>query len=150
MSRDLRSLLAATTPSVRDGRFIIAAVPLALASDVRRLLAEVHAPFSVTQNGDELSLIVREEEWDRIGGRLRGSVVERGLRLITLDVALDWAVTGYLAAFTETLAREKIPVAVLSTFHRDQLLVREPDLDRALAALHLLIGEAHRPRSPAE
>ncbi len=145
MSRTLRDLLAATTPRVAEGRFVVASVPASLAADARRLLADVHAPFSLTEHGAEVSLMVREEEWDRLAPRLRGSAVERGFRLVTLDLELEWTVVGYLAAVTETLAREQIPVGVLSTFHRDHLLVREGDLERAMGAIRRLIGEAQLP-----
>ncbi len=49
----------------------------------------------------------------------------------SVDGRLDFALTGVLAGLTEPLAREEIPVFVLSTFDTDWLLVPAERADEA-------------------
>ncbi len=48
---------------------------------------------------------------------------------------LDFALTGVLHALTDPLARAQVSIFALSTFDTDLVLVRQPDLERASAAL---------------
>ena len=140
--RAIAPLLAATVLRVDPRAFTIAGVPHVYESSVRVALADVHAPFFVQVTSTELSLILADDEWARVRTRFRGAKEERGYRLITLDVKLDWDVTGYLAAVTKTLAEHQVPVGVLSSFHHDHLLVRNDLLERAMDALRELVDEA--------
>jgi hypothetical protein len=135
-------LLAKTVVRVDPRAFTIASVPPAYEPSVRLALADVHAPFFVQVMAKEVSLILAEDEWERVRPRFKGTKEERGHRLITLDVHLDWDVTGYLAAITKSLADEEIPVGVLSSFHHDHLLVRAELMEKAVAALRRLIDAA--------
>lgn len=135
-------LLAATVLRVDPRAFTIASVPTVYESSVRVAVADVHAPFFVQVMAKELSLILADDEWTRVRTRFTGAKEEPGYRLITLEVKLDWDVTGYLAAVAKALADDQIPVGVLSSFHHDHLLVRVDLMHRALAALQGLIDAA--------
>ena len=67
--------------------------------------------------------------------------VQRGWSLITLDAVMAWDVTGVLAAVTAPLAAAGIPIAAVTAFSRDHLLVPWDRLDDALAALAGLCGQ---------
>ena len=82
------------------------------------------------------------DEWTRARSAFRDTEAEAGYRLITLEVRLDWQVTGYLAAVTRALADAGVPVGVLSSFQYDHLLVRDDLLGKAEAALQHLIDAA--------
>ncbi len=135
-------LLAQTALRVDPRAFTIASVPPAYEPSVRLALADVHAPFFVQVMATEVSLILADDEWARARPRFKGAKEERGYRLITLEVKLDWDVTGYLAAVTKALADAQVPVGVLSSFHQDHLLVRAVLLEKAITALQRLIDAA--------
>ena len=133
------NLLAQTRLRVDPRTFIIAAVPARFESALRNRLAEVHAPFFVQITPGELSIVLAADEWSPARHAFPGAREETGYRLITLDVHLDWQVTGYLAAITRALAEARVPVGVVSSFHYDHLLVRAELLANAEAALQHLI-----------
>jgi hypothetical protein len=54
---------------------------------------------------------------------------------VKVEGQLDFALVGILASLTATLAAANVPVFVISTFDTDYILIKEPDLDRAIAAL---------------
>jgi hypothetical protein len=106
---------------------------------VCRLAAEEPIPdwvwgkgfVSVTRTPEELSLVCPE-------GCLPADTagrVERGFRAFRVEGPLDFGLSGVLASLLDPLARERIPVFVISTFDTDYLLVREDQTDRAAEAL---------------
>jgi predicted glycoside hydrolase/deacetylase ChbG (UPF0249 family) len=82
--------------------------------------------YSVTRSAGELSVVCPE---DRIPA---GAHVETGWRCLRVVGPLDLGLVGVLACL---LARGGVSLFSLSTFDTDHLLVREADLERALAAL---------------
>jgi len=87
-------------------------------------------PFwSVTRTADELSLVLPEEnvpeDWKN----------EKGWRALMVRGPLDFSLVGILAALAAALAAAGIPIFALSTFDTDYLLVKEPDLFRAVEVL---------------
>ena len=67
--------------------------------------------------------------------------VERGWRALCVVGPLDFNAVGVLARLTAPLARAGISILALATSDTDDLLVREPDLACALAALR---ADCHR------
>lgn len=120
--------------------------PLALAPArlaVCRLSAGDPAPdwalasafFSITRTGEELSIVCPEASVPP------GVRAEVGFRALGVEGRLDFALTGILSSLLDPLAEAGIPVFAISTFDTDFVLVREKDLDRAVAALR---GCGHR------
>ena len=93
------------------------------------------SPFLIFRDGREATLLLEENDWQRIRHIVRDARIERGFRLVTLDIELPWNVVGYLARVTEILAASGIPVGALSSFSRDHLLIKQDDLGRALRVL---------------
>ena len=60
---------------------------------------------------------------------------ERGFRALVVASTLDFSAVGILASLVSPLAAAGVPILAFSTFDTDYLLVRERDLERALAAL---------------
>ncbi len=56
-------------------------------------------------------------------------------RVMKIVGPLDFALTGILSAVAEVLAREKIPIFVLSTFDTDYILIRTDNLAQARRVL---------------
>lgn len=67
--------------------------------------------------------------------------------LLAIDCAHPFYCVGFLARLTAALAAAGIDVLALSSFSRDQLLVKEAEAERALAALLTagLGGDRERP-----
>ena len=87
-------------------------------------------PFSsITRTADELSVICPEAAVPA-GIRAAG-----GWRCLKLEGPFDFSVTGLVASFSTALARAGISLMVVCTYDTDYLLVRGPDLDRAIASL---------------
>lgn len=93
------------------------------------------SPFMIFRDGREVTLLLEDDDWQRIRHIVRDAKVERGFRLVTLDIELPWNVVGYLARVTEILAASGIPVGALSSFSRDHLLIKQDDLGGALGIL---------------
>ncbi len=134
-------LLSRTRVVVQPEPLVQVSLPPSERGALQRRAERFHSPFCVSFTPQEVSLVCREVEWEQAGKGLRARVVERGWRMITLDVELDLDTVGYLAVVTERLARAGVPVSVVSTFHRDHLLVREEDAERAREVLEELVRE---------
>lgn len=99
------------------------------------------APFMLLRDKDEVTLLLEEEDWLVMRHALREARVETGWRLVTLDIKLDWNVTGFLAHVTGILAAAGIPLGALTAFSRDHLLIKQDDLGRALKVLGEHVAE---------
>jgi len=121
---------------------VLVHLPREEAGAVQRRADRFHAPFCLVFAPNEVTRVCREVEWEHAGRGLRAAKVEGGYRMITLDVALDPDAIGYLEVVTEHLVRAGVPVTVLSTFHRDHLLVPVSHLEEAVRALEDLVARA--------
>lgn len=92
---------------------------------------------SITRTPEELSVVCREQAVP-VGIRC-----ERGWRVFKVAGPLDFGLTGILDALTNPLARAGISIFALSTYDTDYLLVREAQLEEAVATLrtagHILV-----------
>ena len=93
------------------------------------------------RDAHETTLLVEEDDWRAMRHVLRDARSEGGWRLVTLDIELPFNVVGYLARVTEILAAAGIPVAALSAFSRDHLLIKQDDLGAALRVLGEHVAE---------
>lgn len=134
-------VLARTRVVVQPEPLVVVSLPPWERGPLQRRADQFHSPFCLTFTPQEVSLVCREVEWERVGKGLRARAVERGYRMITLDVELDLDVVGYLQVVTQRLAQAGIAVSVISTFHRDHLLVREADVERTRGVLEALVRE---------
>jgi hypothetical protein len=85
--------------------------------------------YSITRNGDELSLVVPEHV-DVDAGEC-----ERGWTCLTILGTLAFGMIGVLAAVSRLLAEADVSIFVVSTYNTDHILVSTRDLERATAAL---------------
>jgi hypothetical protein len=105
---------------------------------VCRFAADAPAPlgpghtalWSLTRTADELSLVCEEA---LVPAGAEG--LERGWRAIQVEGPIPFDETGVIAGLTVPLAAAGIPVFAISTFDTDYLLVRDADVNRAIAAL---------------
>jgi hypothetical protein len=92
--------------------------------------AQVAGPLvSITRTADELSVVCDEAD---VPAEV---TAERGWRALRVAGPLDFALTGVLAALVAPLAEAGVSIFALSTYDTDYVLVRETDVERAVAAL---------------
>ena len=85
--------------------------------------------WSVTRSDAELSIVCAENDVPA------DASAERGWRAFEVAGPLDFSLTGVVSSLVGPLAEADVPIFVLSTFETDYVLVHEPDLARAVAAL---------------
>ena len=113
---------------VLDGRLSVCRLP---ASDrVPSWALELHEGLvSITRTPDELSIVCPEEAVPP------DTTVEEGFRALVLPGPIPFTETGVLASLAAPLAAAGISIFAISTYDTDYVLVRETDLEAALAAL---------------
>jgi hypothetical protein len=85
--------------------------------------------YSITSTSDELSIVC---DSDYIPEKLPR---EGHFKCFKIEEILDFSLVGVLASLTQTLAEVGISVFVISTYNTDYILVKENNLDIAVAAL---------------
>jgi uncharacterized protein len=85
--------------------------------------------FSVTRTRDEISIIIASARAPR------EAKCERDWRLVMVKGPLDFNLVGIIAGLSGTLADAGVSIFALSTYDTDYVMVKQIDLDRALAAL---------------
>ena len=106
------------------------------------VLAEVGAPFTaLIVDKDEVTLVLYDVAVSDFTRRLQGHTAsEATYRLITFDIPLEPALTGFMARVSTALAGAGIPIIALGAFSRDHLLVPADQFDQAWAVLQKLSG----------
>jgi hypothetical protein len=84
---------------------------------------------NITRTEHELSIVVPQEVVPE------GVQSQRGWVAMRVAGKLDMKSVGVLARLTSALADAEVPVFTISTFDTDVLLVKSPDVGRALEAL---------------
>jgi len=109
--------------------------------DWARLLEEsglsprLDSSFMIFRDDKEVTMLVEEDDWNRMRHAVRDARVEANFRLITLDLELGWNVVGYLARVAEILTSAGVSLGALSAFSRDHLLIKQEHLGKALKVL---------------
>lgn len=85
--------------------------------------------WSITRTHKELSVVAGE------GAELATEDVDAGWRCLYVDGPIPFTLAGIVAGLTTAVARQGLPVFVVSTFDSDLLLLRDESLDQALQAL---------------
>jgi hypothetical protein len=132
---DPQSFFARTKPVVHPDRFAMVAVRPGERELAFRVAGSSPGFCMVLDVGREVTLLLSQERWARVQPVFMEAAVTGDFRVITLDAEIDLDEAGYISSITAALAKEGVPVAVLSAFSQEHLLVRDRDLGRALAIL---------------
>src|SRR5262249_14171428 len=93
-------------------------------------LEEHEALSSITRTAEELSIVCAEEAVPPDDVQ-----AEPGWRALKVPGPIPFETTGVLASIASPLAAAGISIFAVSTFDTDYVLVREGDVERALAVL---------------
>ncbi|MHB8932286.1 MAG: ACT domain-containing protein [Bellilinea sp.] len=86
--------------------------------------------LSITRTNDELSIICDAHLMPE------NVQAEGGWRAFKMIGPLEFTMVGVLAAILNPLAEAQVSILAISTYDTDYVLVTDPDLPAALAALH--------------
>lgn len=115
-----------------------AVVLLAADAPVPERLWKLDGLVSVTRTSNGLSIVCPAEDTPPAAER-----TEPGWRLLTVRGPLEFSLTGIMAALSGALAAAGVALFALSAFDTDHVLVRQVDLERAVAALRDAGHEVH-------
>ena len=85
--------------------------------------------LSITRTSDELSVVCEEEHVPA------GIICERDYAALRVAGTLAPELVGVLASLATPLAEARVPILAIGTYDTDYVLVRRPDLGRAVDAL---------------
>jgi hypothetical protein len=142
--KTVADLLRETKVEVATGTYVVAGINQ---QDWTRVLENPElspragSQFMVFSDQREVTLLVEDDDWNRMRHLVRDARVEKDFRLVTLNVELQWNVIGYLARVTELMAAANISVGAISSFSRDHLLIKQSDIGKALRVLGEHVGE---------
>lgn len=105
------------------------------------LSPRMSAPFMIFKDRFETTLLLDEIDFETVRHAVRDAKVEKGFRLLTFDIELDFSVVGFLAFVAKILAEAGVSIVALSAFSRDHLLVKQTDLAKALKVLSEFVEE---------
>lgn len=97
---------------------------------------------AVVVERDEVSLTIARHVWPSVERAIAPRAVAGPLRAITLDIALDLDVCGYLLPAAERLAAAGVSIVPQCAFQKDHLLVDASRADDAMAVLEALVRDA--------
>ena len=118
-----------------ETRYAVASLPLEHYGEAVACLPEAEGFVSLTRDKDEITLVVAEEIWHKLGPRFPGAVVQERRRLIRFDTVLDFSVVGFIAEISRALAEADISILSISTYSTDAVLVHESRFDDAVTAI---------------
>lgn len=99
------------------------------------------APFAIVFDKHEVTLMLDEIDFGTMRHAVRDAKIERGFRLLTFDIELDFNVVGFLAEVSRILAEADIAIVALSVFSRDHLLIKQDNLAKTLKVLSPYVEE---------
>ena len=105
------------------------------------LSPRMSAPFMIFKDRWEVTLLLDEIDFEAMRVGLREAKIERGFRLLSFDIELDFSVVGFFAFISQKLAEKGIPIVAASAFSRDHLLVKQEDLAKTLKVLGEFVEE---------
>ena len=138
-SEAMMPVFASTKLKLHPANYMIASLPVEEQEKVLDLF-KLLSPFSsVTLDLEEISLILKEEDWASLKEYFPVYEIEGPYRVITFDIVLDLSLIGFLSVVSAVLADEEISIYAVSTFLRDHILVKAADAEKAVRALSTLI-----------
>ena len=99
------------------------------------------APFMIFSDKHEVTMLLDETDFGTMRHAIRDAKIERGFRLLTFDIHLDFNVVGFLAEVSRILSEANISIVALSAFSRDHLLIKQEDLAKTLKVLGEYVEE---------
>ena len=132
-------VFASTKLKLHPDDFTIVSLPVEK-QDMALELFKPLSPFSsITVDTEEVSLILKTSEWEKMKEHFPVFESEAPYSVITFDIVLDLSLVGFLSVVSAILADEGISIYAISTYLRDHILVKTKEADRTIQVLEELI-----------
>jgi hypothetical protein len=120
--------------------YAFARLPSTAITAAAGVVAEIGEPFcALLVDKDEVTLMIPAEAWDDFAKRLPGSTLSsQRYRLITIDVALEPDLIGFMAHISRALADAGVSILPFAAYTRDHLFVPEENFSLAMTTLEKL------------
>ncbi len=145
MDEGIRQILQQTTIKTQPGSYAIVYIDPFEKEKAWTLLSDVSPFISVTSTGEEVSIVLRLSDWEKLKANFASYRVAAPYRLITFDIVLDLSIVGFLSVISSALSAEGVSIYALSTYLKDHILIKEEDADRAASILNNLIVSVRKP-----
>jgi hypothetical protein len=140
MSQTIALALAQATFYTDNQLYTLIQLPTSAITAAAGVIAEIGEPFcALLVDKDEVTLLIPAEAIEDFGKRLpshKASISQ--YRLITIDVALEPTLTGFMAVISAALGEVGVPIFPFAAYTRDHIFVPEGKFEVALAALQAL------------
>lgn len=125
-----------------DTIYVMLTLPLTAITAAAGVVAEISEPFTaLIVDKDEVTLVLTASEVEEFSRRLPGAQrSSMTYRLLTLDVALEPTLVGFMARVSAALADAGVSILPFAAYTRDHLLVPENQFEQARTALAMLTG----------
>ena len=132
-------VFASTKLKLHPDEYTIVSLPVEK-QDMALELFKPLSPFSsITVDTEEVSLILKTSEWEKMKEHFPVFESEAPYSVITFDIVLDLSLVGFLSVVSAILADEGISIYAISTYLRDHILVKTKEADRTIQVLEELI-----------
>ena len=132
-------VFASTKLKLHPDEYTIVSLPVEK-QDMALELFKPLSPFSsITVDTEEVSLILKTSEWEKMKEHFPVFESETPYSVITFDIVLDLSLVGFLSVVSAILADEGISIYAISTYLRDHIMVKTKKADRTIQVLEELI-----------
>ena len=138
-SEKMIPVFASTSLRLHLRDYMIVSLPIGEKERALELFKPLDPFSSITIDSEEVSLILGEDDWERIKSSFSEYLVEGPYGAITFDIVLDLSLVGYLSVVSAVLADAGVSIYAVSTYLRDHILVKSEDSEKAMRVLNDLI-----------
>lgn len=138
-SPEMVLVFASTTLKLHDGDYALVSLPLSMKEKALDSFKFLDPFTTVSVDTEEVSLILRDSDWQEIKEGFGEHEYEAPYRVITFDIVLDLSLVGFLSVVSAILAEEGISIYAVSTYLRDHILVKSSDVEKTINVLKSLI-----------
>jgi len=138
----MRRILAETRVKEHPDDYSIVYIDPRQETKARTLLHDLRPYSSVTYASEEVSVVLRSSDWEKLRDEFPGYKEEGPYRLLTFDIVLDLSIVGFLSVVSTALADAGISIYALSTYLKDHILVKKRDAAKAVSVLNGLVSDA--------
>jgi hypothetical protein len=138
-SEEMMPVFASTKLKLHPRNYTIVSLPVSEKAKAFELFKPLEPFSSVTVESEEVSLILGEDDWEKMLESFTCYLVDGPYSAITFDVVLEMSFVGFLSVISAVLADAGISIYAVSTYLRDHILVKAEDSAEALKVLGELI-----------
>ena len=136
MNQELKKSLRKIKFKVLPQTFLIIRIPLNYSNEIFNNVKKIKNVYSIILEKEGVTLIISENNWNKIKSKFNKSKIEKGYKIITYGASTDLNLVGFLSFVSKILADKNISVNVLSAFTRDYFLIKKSKVKLAVKELN--------------